>query len=151
MRRRAPPRPTMAGVVRAFPHPCNALLWTHHLLSIIPVALVIDLVARRPRFPRTGELSIVRNGSAAVSSPNSGGCAPLPSSIYSEPFITRSTAHKAPYPFAGSFLKEPLSFGRIQPAVLGIFPKYALSFWRRISFGLNEKYVSRLITVLPLQ
>jgi hypothetical protein len=118
----------MAGAVRALPRPRNVLLWTRHLPSIIPVASVIDLVARRPRFPRTGELSIAGNGSAAASSPNSGGRAPLPSSIYSEPFITRSTAHKAPYPFVGSFLKEPLSFGRIQPAVLGVFPKYALSF-----------------------
>jgi hypothetical protein len=62
------------------PRPRKALLWTRHLPRIGPVASEVDLVARRPRFPCTGELSIAGNGCAAVSTPNSGG--PRPSSLH---------------------------------------------------------------------
>jgi hypothetical protein len=71
------------------PRPRKPLLWTRHLPRIGPVASEVDLVAHRPRFPRTGELSIAGNGCAAVSTPNSGG--PRPSSLL---HLFRAIHHK---------------------------------------------------------
>jgi hypothetical protein len=46
---------------------------------------------------------------------------------------------------------ETLGFLEIEPAILGILPECAFFFGKRSFFGLYEKYVSRLIIVLPLQ
>jgi hypothetical protein len=109
-------------------------------------------MGRRLISTHSGELLVAGNGCAAAAAtvPASPLPHPFPSSNCSRPNqIQRPKSHRTPS--LGCFCKEPLSFLFIEPAILGVLPEYAFSFSKRSFFGLNEKYVFRLFTDLPLQ
>jgi hypothetical protein len=141
---------SMVSAVRNIPRPRNALRRVLLCPLIIPMLFNLKTKPCSTRLGNSDELFTA--AMAALSSPPQ---LRWPAPLFPPPSNPSRSSRdqrlrKLNTPSGSIFAKETSNFHLFEPAVLGVFPKYAFSFQIRSFFGLNEKYVFRLITELPL-